>query len=79
MRMKITQHKNTGCTLEFGEAGMRTVWTFYASENGGYVYRACHSGDIPACLGLTTAGITLYWNGDKPLADLIRKEYKKFK
>ena len=60
--------------------GDRTVWTFTAPQDGGYVMERTVYGDLKqVCTGLAATGETLYLDGGCRLVDLIRREFNRFK
>jgi hypothetical protein len=81
-RMKMTDHSESACTIEYTDAEDGAQWTrtFTAPAAGGYVreiFDPMKDGQ-QVCEKLTHAGVTLIWRPSMGhLSDLIRKEYRK--
>jgi hypothetical protein len=74
MRTKITADGDNYCTIEFENPyGETTRIVARAPNAGGYVR---DQNDHQLCARLAYRGDTLTWNGQRPLVDLIRREYR---
>ena len=70
------------CDAERMDQGMDGTISieYWSPSGGGYVYEGIGVAPRlrpPVCLGLDMEGHTLYWSGQTPLVDLIRREWKR--
>ena len=81
-RMKMTDHSESCCTIEYTDAeyGVRRTRTFTAPAVGGFVreiFDPMKDGQ-QVCEKLAHSGVTLLWRPSMGyLSDLIRKEHRK--
>jgi hypothetical protein len=76
-RTKITSDGDSRCTIEFEDyQGDPCTIVCHAPRNGGYVY---DQRGKQVCEQLGSMGVTLMWNARRPLADLIRREYRRMR
>jgi len=80
-RTKFTAHDVNVVAIEYvNELGNSEWREFRAPRFGGYVWEVYPSGRrYQLCRGLVNSGVPLEWDGDRPLVDIIRREYRRMR
>lgn len=82
MKTKIKSTEDNRCTIEYdcAHTGERIVQEFWTPTGGGCVYEIDdrHPGTLgtQVCDRLSTRGNTLHRSANRPLVDIIRREYR---